>query len=455
MNNIAYRILKVSFNRTSRRIVVLGNHTGVPKEPLLGHCFVSLRETWEIVEFRRLLIGNAVNMLGGSIFIIGMGWTVAQVGGPRAYGLIFTAYFLGHLPLLLYGGMVVDRMPRRTVALVADISQAILVSLAIIALAVGFGEIQTMLVVAFLTGGAGAFSIPAVGALVPDLVEEDLLPQANAMRGVAMTSAWMLGPLIGGFAVGKWGIEACLLIDAVTFVFSGVVLWTIAEIPVERKKEVGNLREEVIEAWEFVKTQPWLFAGILMFMIWHIGDSAIEIGIPFIIENKGLGSNEFGIFGAVGAGGAMIGSLLGGVWPIPKKIRGLVFYIFIGGIAWCMLMWAMPIPFSLILVFVLLEGVLGGTLGVIWRTTMSDSVDQHLRGRVNSLDAIGSLIFIPLAPLLGGWMIEATNVLTTYSVAVAFMVLTTTAGLIVPSFRKFERVDSEMFPITVDQNQSG
>ena len=120
-----------------------------------------------------------------------------------------------------------------------------------------------------------------------------------------------------------------------------------------------------------------------------------------------------------------------------------------------MLMWAMPIPFLLILVFVLLEGILGGTLGVIWRTTMSDSVDQHLRGRVNSLDAIGSLVFIPLAPLMGGWMIEETNVLTTFSVAVSFMVLTTMAGLIVPSFRRFERIDSDLFPIGVDRSQSG
>ena len=91
---------------------------------------MGMREAWQIKEFRRLLIGNAVNMLGGSIFIIGMGWTVAQIGGPKAYGLIFTAYFLGHLPLLLYGGMVVDRVPRRTVALIADIAQAILVTLA-------------------------------------------------------------------------------------------------------------------------------------------------------------------------------------------------------------------------------------------------------------------------------------------------------------------------------------
>ena len=79
---------------------------------------------------------------------------------------------------------------------------------------------------------------------------------------------------------------------------------------------------------------------------------------------------------------------------------------------------------------------------------MSDSVDQYLRGRVNSLDAIGSLIFIPLSPLIGGWMIEETNVLTTYSVAVSLMVVTTMAGLVVPSFRRFERVDSQMFPLS-------
>ena len=415
---------------------------------------MGLKDVWSIPDFRRLLIGNGVNMLGSSIFIIGMGWTIAEIGGPKAYGMVFTAYFLGHLPLLLYGGMVVDRMPRRTVALISDVSQAVLVLLAMVALIAGFDVINTLLVITFLTGGAGAFSIPAIGALVPDLVEEEILPQANALRGVAMTAAWMLGPLIGGFTVENWGLEICLFLDVLTFLFSAVVLWTIAEIPIKRDKDTESLKEEVAEAWAFVKTQPWLLAGIVMFMIWHVGDSAIEIGIPFIIENKGLGAKEFGIFGAVGAGGAMIGSLLAGIRPIPKKSRGLIFYVLIGGIAWCMLIWAMPIPFILILLFVLIEGILGGTLAVIWRTTMSDSVDQHLRGRVNSLDAIGSLIFIPLSPLVGGWMIEETNVMTTFTIAVSIMVLTTMAGLIVPSFRRFERVDSVLFPIKDSQTQS-
>ena len=204
---------------------------------------MSMKEVWAIAEFRRLIIGNFVNMLGGAIFIVGMGWTVAQIGGPRAYGLIFTAYFLGHLPLLMYGGMVVDRMPRRTVALAADVAQAVLVTLAVLFLVLDFDKFQTLMVVTFLTGGAGAFSIPAVGALVPDLVEENLLTEANSIRGIAMTGAWMLGPLIGGFTVSGLGIEACLIIDAVTFVFSGIVLWTISEIPVDREEE-GDLREE-------------------------------------------------------------------------------------------------------------------------------------------------------------------------------------------------------------------
>ncbi len=412
---------------------------------------MGLKEAWEIVEFRRLLIGRFVNIIGGSIFIIGMGWTVAQSGGPKAYGMIFTAYFLGHLPLLLYGGMVVDRIPRRTVALVADLSQAILVLLAILGLKIGLNEFRTLLIVTFLTGGAGAFSIPAIGALVPDLVDEELLPQANSLRGIAITGAWILGPLIGGFTVGRWGIEACLLIDGLTFIASGMILWTISKIPINRDKPVGDTMDEIGEAWSFVRTQPWLFAGIAIFMVWHIGDSAIEIGIPFIIEGRGLGANEFGIFGAVGAFGAMTGSLLAGLRPISKEARGLAFYLLIGVCSWCMLMFAMPFPFWVVLIFVLAEGIMGGMLGVIWRTTMSDSVDQHLRGRVNSIDAIGSLIFIPLAPFIGGWMIESTNVITTYAVAVSFMILATMVGLLTPQYRSFVRVDSERFPIsTVD-----
>ncbi|MDE0953257.1 MAG: MFS transporter [Candidatus Poseidoniales archaeon] len=409
---------------------------------------MSMREAWGEQHLRRFLISTGVNTWGNSIFFVSIAWVVSQSGGPTAYGYLLTAYFLGHLPLLLYAGTVVDKLPRRTVALAADLVEAAVILIAIFCLLFSWPLIPTLLVLSFLAGGVSAFSIPAKNALLPDLIDESLLSEANSIRGIVMTAAWMLGPLVGTSLLFYSNIRVCLLFDVFTFLFSAAILWTIPEVPIDREDMSGNLREEISEALSFVKTQPWLFAGILMFMFWHFWDSMIEIGIPFLVESKGLGARSYGIFGAVGAAGAMIGSALGGIRPVPKEKRGLVFYIFIGGIAWCMLFWAMPIPFWAVLIFVLLEGILGGSLMVIWRTTMSDSVDQHLRGRVNSLDAVGSLIFLPIAPLLGGWLISLTNVLTTYSIAVSFMVLTTTIGLLVPSFRNFRRSHSDDFPTT-------
>jgi len=407
---------------------------------------MSMREAWSEPYLRRFLIAKGINTWGNSIFFISIAWVVSQSGGPTAYGYLLTAYFLGHLPLLLYAGMVVDKLPRRTVALVADLVEAGIVFIAIFCLLFSFPLVPTLLLLAFSVGAISAFSIPAENALLPDLIDENLLSEANSIHGIIMTMAYMVGPLVGTSLLFYFNLEVCLLFDVLTFLVSAGILWTIPEIPVEREDTSGNLREEISEAMSFVRTQPWLFAGILMFMFWHFWDSMIEIGVPFLIESKDLGARSYGIFGAVGAAGAMIGSAFAGIRPVPKEKRGLVFYIFIGAIAWCMLFWAMPIPFWAVLIFVLLEGILGGSLMVIWRTAMSDSVDQHLRGRVNSLDAVGSLIFLPIAPLLGGWLISLTNVLTTYSIAVSFMVLTTTIGLLIPSFRNFQRNPSEKFP---------
>lgn len=408
---------------------------------------MSMQEAWGEKYLRRFLIANGINMWGNSIFFVSIAWVVSQSGGPTAYGYLLTAYFLGHLPLLLYAGMVVDKLPRRTVALAADLIEAGIVFGAVICLLFSFSLIPTLLILSFLVGGISAFSMPAKNALLPDLIDENLLAEANSIRGIIMTTAWMLGPLTGTFILFYSSLKICLLFDILTFLFSAAILSTIPEVPIDRGDSSGNLREEISEAFSFVKTQPWLFAGILMFMFWHFWDSMIEVGVPFLIESKGLGARSYGIFGAVGAAGAMIGSALGGIKPVPKEKRGLVFYIFIGGIAWSMLFWAMPIPFWAVLIFVLIEGILGGSLMVIWRTAMADSVDQHLRGRVNSLDAVGSMIFLPIAPLLGGWLISITNVLTTYSIAVSFMILTTTIGLLVPSFRNFQRNPSEAFPL--------
>ena len=72
-----------------------------------------------------------------------------------------------------------------------------------------------------------------------------------------------------------------------------------------------------------------------------------------------------------------------------------------------------------------------------------------------SLAASGTLgILIPPSMLLGGKMIEDLGIEAAFIVAVSIMVAATIIGIVVPSFRRFERIATERFPITADQSQS-
>jgi MFS family permease len=242
----------------------------------------------------------------------------------------------------------------------------------------------------------------------------------------------------------------------VTFLVSAYVLFSIEEVPIVREEEGdSDFKAEMVHALAFTRSQPWLFVGILAFMAFHVGGAIVDIGIPTITLENGWSGLYYGIWGATFPIGAAVGALYAGSNPIPKSSRGAVFYVTVSCAAWLDLLFAFVPWFVLILVITLIQGVMVGVLSVIWNTTIGDSVEQHLRGRVNSIDAIGSFILIPPSMFLGGKMIEELGIEASFIVAVSIMVAATIIGIVVPSFRRFERIATERFPITADQSQSG
>ena len=130
----------------------------------------------------------------------------------------------------------------------------------------------------------------------------------------------------------------------------------------------------------------------------------------------------------------------------------MIFYVVVGIAAWLDILYVFVPWFGAIMIIAIFQGLMGGVLGVIWNTTIGDSVDQRLRGRVNSIDMIGSFLFIPFAPLFGGYMIDTIGLQATFLIAVSIMVAATIVGVVVPSFRRFERIETERFPLTGSQN---
>jgi MFS family permease len=422
--------------------------------PLKRPPAVSLAKAWEVPDLRAFLLGDTASKMGRAAFMTSVGWKVAELGGPKAFGAIMTAYFLGHLPLIMIGGMLVDRIPRRTVALAMDIVQAVLAALFILLLMAGFDLVNVMIFAAFMMGASSAFSMPAIQALVPDLVEEEMLSSATGLHNALRTAAWSVGGLIGGVVIRYSTMHVALLLDLISFLISAWILFGMEEVPIQREEEEGDFRTEMGEAMAFVISQPWLFIGIIAFMVFHIGGAVIDIGIPFIVQVNDWNAIHYGVWGAMMPIGASLGALWAGSNPISKERRGMVFYVVVGIAAWLDILYVFVPWFGAIMIIAIFQGLMGGVLGVIWNTTIGDSVDQRLRGRVNSIDMIGSFLFIPFAPLFGGYMIDTIGLQATFLIAVSIMVAATIVGVVVPSFRRFERIGTERFPLTGSQNRS-
>ena len=205
----------------------------------------------------------------------------------------------------MIGGMLVDRIPRRTVALAMDIVQAILSALFILRLVAGFDLVNVMIFAAFMMGASSAFSMPAIQALVPDLVEEEMLSSATGLHNALRTAAWSVGGLIGGVVIRYSTMHVALLLDLISFLISAWVLFGMKEVPIQRDEEdEGDFRTEMGEAMAFVISQPWLFIGIIAFMVFHIGGAVLDIGIPFIIQVNDWTAIHYGVRGAIMPSGA-------------------------------------------------------------------------------------------------------------------------------------------------------
>src|SRR5919109_4014415 len=146
-------------------------------------------------DFRLLWTGQAISLLGDSAFLIALGWrTFTLTGSARSLGFVLTLQGVGLLSTVLIGGALADRYDRRTLMLVSDAARfAVIGALATID-ATGHLGIGPLAAIAFVEGLATGFFTPALGGLIPLVVEEPGLGSANALIGMARQGSFLIGP---------------------------------------------------------------------------------------------------------------------------------------------------------------------------------------------------------------------------------------------------------------------
>ena len=178
--------------------------------------------------FALLWGGQTISALGDGAYTPALAWqTLLLTHSSIALAAIVTATIVPRLIFLLIGGLVADRLPRRTVLFFADAGRALAVG-AIAALSwTNTLALWHLIALGACFGVAGAFFLPAYRAMPPLVTPREALPSANALVELSGQIGLLVGPLLGAALVAVTGPAAAFAFDSVSFVISAASLLAI------------------------------------------------------------------------------------------------------------------------------------------------------------------------------------------------------------------------------------
>jgi DHA3 family tetracycline resistance protein-like MFS transporter len=394
-------------------------------------------------EFRLLWAGMCVSLLGDGAFIVALAWQVYQLSdAPTAMGLVGMAMTVPTIVFLLVGGALSDRLNRRYLMLAADAAR-LLAAAALAGLSfTGALEIWHVALLVAVYGTGQAFFAPAFDAIVPDLVPDEQLAQANALdqliRPIALR---MIGPAVGGVLVGAFGAAAVFALDAVSFGLSAVALLLLRP-PVRTRPAAqrGGVVADLREGWRFVRERRWLWVTFVCAAIAYLlFMGPVEVLVPYVVKHDlHATASDLGlIFGAGGLASIVCAMALGQL-GLPRRSMTFMYAawtvatVAVAGYGLGSAVWHLMLASAL---FNALETA--GT--IVWITAKQRHVPSHMLGRVSSLDWLISIGLLPLSFALTGPVSALIGAQTTLVVAGLAGAAVTVAGLFVPGVRDIER----------------
>jgi MFS family permease len=222
-------------------------------------------------------------------------------------GAVLVVEFLPSVAVGLTLGPLLDRLQRRALMVGAD-----LVRVAVFC-ALPFASSAAEIVgLAAVAGLATGFFRPAVYAGVPNLVPEELLPEANAVLQTIENVSWAAGPVLGGVLTAAAGPHAAYWINAGSFVLSAAL---VVQIPARQLQSVTALSRghwtDLKDGFNAVLRSRPLLAVLLGWGIASLGAGGVSVSEVFMAKDT-LGAGDFGyglIYGAIG-----LGLVLGSWW---------------------------------------------------------------------------------------------------------------------------------------------
>src|SRR5581483_2034833 len=171
--------------------------------------------------YRLFYFGQIISLSGTWMQTIAQAWLVLDLtNSPLALGTVTMLQFLPITLLALFGGVLADRLPKRRVLMLTQISTAM--QALILATLVLSGAIQLwhIYLLALMLGLTNALDMPTRQSFVVEMVGKEYLTNAVALNSTVFNGARVVGPTLGGLTIAAIGVGGAFLLNGLSFLAS-------------------------------------------------------------------------------------------------------------------------------------------------------------------------------------------------------------------------------------------
>lgn len=346
--------------------------------------------------FRRLWLANIITVIGAQLTIVTVPAQIYADTGSSAYvGL--TGVF-GLVPLVvfgLYGGALADVFDRRTLLIITTLGLIVTSGLFWLQSFLGNTDVWLLLSLFAVQQAFFAVNQPTRSAIIPKLVEPELLPAANSLNMTIAMAGGIAGPLLAGVLIPFTGYTWLYLIDTFCLFATLAAVVRLPRLPVLEQVVVPGFAA-VVDGFRYLRTQPVLMMSFVVDLIAMVFGMPRAL-FPEIAHLDFNGPSEGGIvfallFAAIPAGAVLGGVFSGWVSRIDRQGLAVVVSIVVWGVAMAVFGVAVllagywPTPMLVLALAMLVVGGAADMTSAAFRTSMLQSAaSDEMRGRLQGV----------------------------------------------------------------------
>lgn len=389
-------------------------------------------------DFLRVYIANMVSRFGDAIDAIAFGYLVYQLTGSKL--LLASIYIVNVIPNILFStfaGAVVDFFSKKKIIVIGDFLRGSIVVLVAFLYSQQLLETWHLFAMTFLNSTIESFVSPSKYATIPKLVDEEYYLQVNSTFKSVQGIVELLGLAIAGFIIGTIGVSGAMIIDAATFILSGLIIMTV-RFPKEEKKELtkSNYLASYTSGIKYVIKNKAILALIISGALINFFLTPFNALLPAYIQDVlKMGVEGISYMSVCLAIGGILGGILAGV--IGKKLgaKGLivtgltllgVFYVVLGlpeYIPFFNSIVVMGIDFALV-------AAMASVAGAGVSTYLMTNIDKEMLARTGGVLSMFMMCATPLGAFIAGMLVVVIP-LTTMIIAFGSLIF---LAVLIPIF---------------------